>query len=292
MDITIPSIQDILAQKIQDIQSRLPVSMNVAQTQTDTSFASELSDAMGTGVTGSSATTSQTGEVLQAAVQSMLTGNLLGGGSGDTDTGNASLSGLLGSLTGNTAYSGLTGGTTASSQFVNALTAALQGASGSSAASTAGTTASGTGATTGWPRLTAAQLEAVMPRIDAAITKSAQANGLDPKLLRALIKQESSFQPFCLSSAGAMGLTQLMPGTAQGLGVSDPYDIESNIEGGARYLAAQLETFGGDLSLALAAYNAGPNAVRASAGIPPYAETKDFVNKVVGYYNTYRAAAL
>ncbi len=280
MDITMPSIQDILARKIQEIQSRLPVSMQAAQAQTDVSFASELADAMGTGAAGAD---SQTAESLQAAAQAMLTESLLGSAADGDGVAGTSLSGLLGSLTGNTAYGGLTSDATTSSRLADAVAAALR--SGTSAAAGASENA-------GWPRLTTTQLEAVRPRIDTAITQSAQANGLDPKLLRALIKQESSFQPYCLSTAGAMGLTQLMPGTAKELGVTDPYDIESNVEGGARYLAAQLDAFGGDLSLALAAYNAGPGAVRDSGGIPPYTETKDFVNKVIGYYNAYRAAAL
>ena len=87
-----------------------------------------------------------------------------------------------------------------------------------------------------------------------------------------------------------MGLTQLMPGTASDLGVTNPYDIDQNVDGGARYLRDQLEAFGGDLSLALAAYNAGPNAVRTYGGVPPYAETRDFIDKVLTNYNRYRAA--
>ncbi len=141
-----------------------------------------------------------------------------------------------------------------------------------------------------WPRLTAEQLQKLMPRVDAAIEAQAGAFGLDPLLMRALIKQESSFQPFALSHAGAMGLTQLMPGTAQMLGLSDPYDVEQNIRGGAQYLKEQLDAFDGNLSLALAAYNAGPGAVTQHAGIPPYAETQGFVDKVLTYYNQYRLA--
>ena len=277
MAMTMPNINDILAQKIQDIQSRLPISMNVPQAETDASFAAALADAAETVGTVSADAAAQTGSDLNLAIQSMMTGSMFGNATNGTGTAADNLSGLLGasasdSLTGNTSSAGTLAGAWLGSQYGTSLGDGVTG--------------------TSWPRLNAAQIEAIMPRVDAAISKSAQANGLDPKLLRALIKQESSFQPFCLSSAGAMGLTQLMPGTAGGLGVTEPYDIDSNIEGGARYLAQQLDTFGGDLSLALAAYNAGPNAVRSHGGIPPYAETKDFVNKVVGYYNSYRAAAL
>lgn len=147
-----------------------------------------------------------------------------------------------------------------------------------------------TGGMATWPRLDSTQLEAIQPRIDAAIEAGAAAAGLDPLLLKALVAHESNFQPFSLSSAGAMGLTQLMPGTAQDLGVSSPYDIEQNVAGGARYLRQQLNAFGGDLSLALAAYNAGPNAVRTHGGVPPYQETQSFISKVLTTYNGYRAA--
>ena len=113
--------------------------------------------------------------------------------------------------------------------------------------------------------------------------------GLDPKLIRAVIKEESGFQPFALSTSGAMGLMQLMPGTAEGLGVTDAYNIEQNILGGTQYLYYQLKAFDGDLKLALAAYNAGPNAVRKHGGIPPYTQTQNYVKKVLNTYEMYRA---
>lgn len=143
-----------------------------------------------------------------------------------------------------------------------------------------------------WPRLNSVQLQAIMPRIDSAITQSAKTAGIDPLLLRALIRHESSFQPFALSSAGAMGLTQLMPGTAGDLGITKPYDIEENVDGGARFLRTQLDAFNGDLRLALAAYNAGPNAVRAHNGVPPFEETRTFIERVLGSYDIYREAGL
>ena len=112
------------------------------------------------------------------------------------------------------------------------------------------------------------------------ITASAQRNGLDPALLAGLIKQESGFKPDARSGAGAQGLTQLMPGTAAGLGVTNPLDPAQAIEGGAKYLKQQLDRFGGDVARALAAYNAGPGAVQRFGGVPPYAETQNYVRAV------------
>jgi soluble lytic murein transglycosylase-like protein len=122
----------------------------------------------------------------------------------------------------------------------------------------------------------------------AEITAAAQRNGLDPALLAGLIKQESGFNPNAGSPAGARGLTQLMPGTAAGLGVTDVSDPAQSLEGGARYLAQQLATFGGDVTKALAAYNAGPGAVQRYGGVPPYAETQAYVQKVQAFAAAYR----
>lgn len=115
-----------------------------------------------------------------------------------------------------------------------------------------------------------------------AISAAAARHGLDPAVLEALVQVESGFRSDAVSPAGALGLTQLMPATARALGVADPFDIWQNVEGGARYLKQQLDRFDGDLSLALAAYNAGPAAVLQYRGIPPYAETRRFVAKVLG----------
>jgi soluble lytic murein transglycosylase-like protein len=123
---------------------------------------------------------------------------------------------------------------------------------------------------------------------DDLVTSAAQRNGIDPALLHGLIQQESGFDPSATSGAGAQGLCQLMPGTAASLGVSNPLDPTQSIEGGARYLKQQLDAFGGDPQLALAAYNAGPGAVRRYGGVPPYAETQAYVQKVMGYANAYR----
>jgi soluble lytic murein transglycosylase-like protein len=124
----------------------------------------------------------------------------------------------------------------------------------------------------------------------AQITQAAQRYGLDPALLAGLIKQESGFNPTITSSAGAVGLTQLMPGTASSLGVTDPTDPAQSIDGGAHYLAEQLKTFGGDTAKALAAYNAGPGAVQQYGGVPPYAETQNYVKNVMANADQYRGA--
>jgi soluble lytic murein transglycosylase-like protein len=120
------------------------------------------------------------------------------------------------------------------------------------------------------------------------INAAAQKHGLDPALLKALIRQESDFDPNAKSPAGAAGLTQLMPGTAAALGVTNPLDPAQAIEGGAKYLAQQLKAFDGDVRKALAAYNAGPGAVQRYGGIPPYAETQNYVRSVMDFADEYR----
>ncbi|MFO7707674.1 MAG: lytic transglycosylase domain-containing protein [Desulfobacterales bacterium] len=119
--------------------------------------------------------------------------------------------------------------------------------------------------------------------IEKAIRRAASTYNLPPELIRSVIQAESAFRPDAVSPVGAQGLMQLMPDTAKELGVVDPFDIRQNIDGGARYLRQMLDRFGGDLKLALSAYNAGPGAVEKYEGQVPYAETRDYVKRVLRF---------
>jgi soluble lytic murein transglycosylase-like protein len=119
---------------------------------------------------------------------------------------------------------------------------------------------------------------------DSIIRQAADQFNLPDKLIAAVIKQESNFNNHVVSHAGAQGLMQLMPGTAKFLGVTDSFDPVQNVMGGAKYLRQMLNQFSGDIELALAAYNAGPGNVKKYGGIPPFKETQQYVNKVLGYY--------
>lgn len=121
-------------------------------------------------------------------------------------------------------------------------------------------------------------------QISDMIQKAAAKYGIDPKLLSAVAETESNYRPDAVSSAGAVGVMQLMPDTAASLGVSDPYDAQQNIDGGAKYLKELLGDFGGDVREAVAAYNAGPQAVKDYQGVPPYAETQNYVSHVLDLY--------
>ena len=124
------------------------------------------------------------------------------------------------------------------------------------------------------------------PRLDwdAMIEEHANSSRLDPKLVRAVIQTESGYNASALSTVGAMGLMQLMPGTARELAVEDPYDPSQNVRGGTAYLRQMLDQFKGSLELAVAAYNAGPGAVQKYGGVPPYRETVSYVQRVLGLY--------
>jgi soluble lytic murein transglycosylase-like protein len=123
---------------------------------------------------------------------------------------------------------------------------------------------------------------------NALIEQAAARNGVNPAVLHGLIQQESGFDPNAVSSAGASGLTQLMPGTASTLGVANTLDPAESIEGGARYLGELTSQFGGNTEEALAAYNAGPGAVEQYGGIPPYAETQSYVANVLSNAEAYQ----
>lgn len=118
--------------------------------------------------------------------------------------------------------------------------------------------------------------------VDELVRRAAARYGVDVDLIHAVIRAESDYDPHCLSSAGAIGLMQLMPATARSLGLTDAWDPAQNIDGGTKYLRQQLERFG-DLRLALAAYNAGPGAVLRYGGVPPYPETRNYVQRVLAY---------
>lgn len=150
-------------------------------------------------------------------------------------------------------------------------------------AATAPTGAPPTGGFAGdWAQRLPAAGRAWAPSIERAALRA----GVEPALLASLVWAESGFQPGARSHAGAIGLAQLMPGTAAGLGV-DPHDPQQNLDGGARFLAAQLRRFGRP-ELALAAYNAGPARVESAGGIPAIAETQAYVPRVMGYYHQLR----
>jgi len=120
--------------------------------------------------------------------------------------------------------------------------------------------------------------------LEALAADVARRHGLAPALVLAVASVESGFRPNAVSPKGAQGLMQLMPSTAAALGVSDAFDPETNLEGGSRYLAELINLYGGDLTKALAAYNAGPGAVKRHGGVPPYQETRAYVKKVLERY--------
>jgi hypothetical protein len=121
---------------------------------------------------------------------------------------------------------------------------------------------------------------------DRLIAREARRHGVSPALVKAVVKAESNFHPEAVSSQGAQGLMQLMPDTADSLGVSDPFRPEENVWGGTRYLREMLDRYR-NVRHALAAYNAGPSAVDRFGGVPPYPETQEYVDRVLDYYRRY-----
>ena len=122
--------------------------------------------------------------------------------------------------------------------------------------------------------------------LNSYFVEAANTYDIDVNLLKCVAYAESNFNPKATSGSGAMGVMQLMPKTAEGLGVTDAYDAKQNIMGGAKYLSVQLERFDGDIELALAAYNAGPGNVEKYDGIPPFEETQNYVKKIMGIYTS------
>ncbi len=144
------------------------------------------------------------------------------------------------------------------------------------------TTRSAQNTSTGFNQVLRDSFSGITEDMDAIFEEAAAKYGLPSDLLRSVAKAESDFNPNTVSRAGAVGVMQLMPGTAKLLGVTDSYDARQNIMGGAKYLKENLDRFG-SVELALAAYNAGPNSVKKYGGIPPFNETQNYVKKVMSY---------
>ena len=123
-------------------------------------------------------------------------------------------------------------------------------------------------------------------QVDAAIDAAAIKHHVDANLVRSIIKVESNFNPHAVSRKGAMGLMQLMPSTARELNVTNPFDVEQNVDGGVRHFKGLMDNYNGDVSKSLAAYNAGIGAVQKSRGVPRYPETRNYVKRITGIYGS------
>lgn len=141
---------------------------------------------------------------------------------------------------------------------------------------------------TGQPPAAGWQLPPAPSSFASVVSANAKALGVDPALVKAIIANESGFDPNATSKTGAQGLMQLEPQTAAELGVGNAYDPAQNIWGGTRYLRGLLERFHGDVRLAVAAYNAGPGAIEKYGGVPPYAQTQAYVDNVLESYRKYK----
>ena len=169
----------------------------------------------------------------------------------------------------------------AAPRFANALAAALRPANPALGLAPGGPDGPGSGAPAAAP---------VPPaQIDALVQQNAATWQVEPALIKAVIANESGFNAAATSSVGAQGLMQLMPATAASLGVRDAYDPAQNVAGGTRYLRGLLDRFNGDKRLAIAAYNAGPGAVEKYGNVPPFAETRNYVQNVLASFDTYNA---
>lgn len=143
---------------------------------------------------------------------------------------------------------------------------------------------SASGSNSGFSSILSRYMDSPSGGLDAIFDAASQKYNVPADLLKAVAKAESNFNANATSACGAMGIMQLMPATANSLGVSDAYDPEQNIMGGAKCLRQMLNQFGGNTELALAAYNAGPGNVQKYSGVPPFEETQNYVAKVLGYY--------
>lgn len=199
------------------------------------------------------------------------------GGMGGSSLGMSGLQSIMTALSNPTFTSPLTTASGASSAYL----ASIPGALGN------GTVDVNNLSLSNWQPLDVSNQGNISQVINQAVVAASDKYGVPANLIRGVIQQESGGNPSAQSSAGAQGLMQLMPSTAQGLGVTNPFDPVQNIDGGTRYLAGLLQEFHGDESLALAAYNAGPAAVTSYGGVPPYAETQNYVKSVLAYAGQY-----